>query len=232
MNDMGFNRLGLLSVAVRRRMYEFIRQQRGPVTRDEAAAAASISRKLAAFHLDKLVEAGLLTAAYARPAGKGGPGAGRPAKVYEPADVEVEVSVPERHYDIPGQILLEALETRQVGEEPKDAAERVALRRGIEIAQAFDSGGGSANAGTRGSVSVEEVLRSYGFEPYTEDATLRLHNCPFHHLAQHSPELICGMNRALIDGILDGLSVTDCDAALEPRPSECCVAIRRRSGAA
>ena len=43
----------------RRGMYAFIRKARRPVTREEAAASVGISRKLAAFHLDKLVEADL-----------------------------------------------------------------------------------------------------------------------------------------------------------------------------
>jgi predicted ArsR family transcriptional regulator len=217
------NRVAVLAETLRRGMYEFIRHRRRPVSRDEAAAAVGISRKLAAFHLDKLVDAGLLKAYYARPAGGGGPGAGRPPKLYEPNDdVEVQVSLPERHYDLPGEILLDALETRSSGEEPQAAVERVAYRKGLALGQRSRRSGRSGTA----SLSIAHVLRSCGFEPYTDsDGALRLNNCPFHRLAQRSPETVCGMNRALIDGVLHGLQAEG-RAVLDPRPNECCVAIR------
>ncbi|MFH8798236.1 helix-turn-helix domain-containing protein [Streptomyces sp. NPDC017936] len=59
--------LGVLSEDSRRRMFTFVRRARRAVTRDEAAAGVGISRKLAAFHLDKLVDAGLLRAHYETP---------------------------------------------------------------------------------------------------------------------------------------------------------------------
>src|SRR4051812_23000871 len=45
---------------VRRALFEHVRGAAQPVTRESAAAAIGISRNLAAFHLDKLVELGLL----------------------------------------------------------------------------------------------------------------------------------------------------------------------------
>src|SRR5512134_2826917 len=87
--------LGALEDELRRRLYLFVRTQGRPVNRDEAAAAEGISRKLAAFHLDKLVDRGLLTATYARPPGRGGRGAGRTAKYYQPSSREFHVTIPE-----------------------------------------------------------------------------------------------------------------------------------------
>src|SRR5262245_56833751 len=72
--------LGALEDELRRNLYLFARSQGRPVNRDEAAAATGISRKLAVFHLDKLVDHGLLTTSFARPPGRGGRGAGRTAK--------------------------------------------------------------------------------------------------------------------------------------------------------
>src|SRR5512134_481393 len=93
---------------LRRRMYLFVRGLRRPASREEVAHALGVSRKLAAFHLDKLVERGLLVATYARPPGRGGRGAGRSAKYYEPSDREFEISIPERNYDVIGTVLLRA----------------------------------------------------------------------------------------------------------------------------
>ena len=76
------NGLSHLDDPLRRQLYEYVTECDGPVSREQAAAAASIGRTLAAYHLDKLADAGLLTISYQRPAGRGGPGAGRPAKLY------------------------------------------------------------------------------------------------------------------------------------------------------
>ena len=72
--------LSSLDDPVRRRLYEVVRERTEPVGRDEAAAAAGVGRALAVYHLDKLVEAGLLTASYQRPPGRSGPGPGRSAR--------------------------------------------------------------------------------------------------------------------------------------------------------
>src|SRR5918911_20308 len=53
-------------------------------------------RDLAAFHLDKLVEAGLLEASFRRLGERRGPGAGRPAKLYRRGAGEVAASLPPR----------------------------------------------------------------------------------------------------------------------------------------
>lgn len=228
MSDDPLGRVAVLAVGLRRRMYEFIRQRRRPVSRDEAASAVGISSKLAAFHLDKLVAAGFLKAHYARLPGRGGPGAGRPSKLYEASDVELQVSVPERHYDIPAEILLEALETRRPDEEPEAAAQRVAYQLGVDV------GGELREAATEPAKKTAprmelayQALRDYGFEPYRDrDGSVRLRNCPFHRLAQRSPDIVCGMNRALIHGLLRGLGDTTSEAVLDPRSNECCVAVQ------
>jgi predicted ArsR family transcriptional regulator len=64
---------------------------------------------LAAYHLDKLADAGLLVTSYARPAGRGGPGAGRPAKRYVRAQQELSVSVPPRDYGLLAGVLAEVM---------------------------------------------------------------------------------------------------------------------------
>src|SRR5438874_1639871 len=88
--------LALLDEPTRRRLYEYVSGHSEPVGRDQAAAALGITRELAAFHLDRLVEAGLLDASYRRLSGRQGPGAGRPAKLYLRADRDLSVSFPER----------------------------------------------------------------------------------------------------------------------------------------
>ncbi|MBV9729689.1 MAG: helix-turn-helix domain-containing protein, partial [Pseudonocardiales bacterium] len=96
-----------LSDELRRRMYGFIRRVRRPVSREEAAESVGISRRLAAFHLDKLVEVGLLRARY-EPVG-GIRKVGRTPKVYEPADTQVRISIPAREHDLLADILIDAV---------------------------------------------------------------------------------------------------------------------------
>ncbi len=67
--------VGALQEPVRRSLYRYVAAHPGEVSRDEAAAAAGIQRQLAAFHLDKLVEAGLLETSFA---GRPAPGPVRP----------------------------------------------------------------------------------------------------------------------------------------------------------
>ena len=81
--------LSTLGDATRRGAYDYVCAQGRPVGRDEVAGALGIGRTLAAYHLDRLAEAGLLAVAYARRSGRTGPGAGRPAKLYERSDREI-----------------------------------------------------------------------------------------------------------------------------------------------
>lgn len=215
---------------VRRRLYGFVRRARGPVTRDDAAAATGISRKLAAFHLDKLAERGLLTFSFGRPSGRGGPGAGRTSKLYRPSDLELAVSIPERHYDLAGRLLVEAIEEQLPGESGRDAALRIAEERGrrlgADVAATVRVEGGAGRA----LEVARDVLERNGYEPYVaDDGTLRLANCPFHALAQQSTTLVCGMNQRFIAGLTHALAGGAFEAVLEPTPGECCVTIRARS---
>src|SRR5215469_17756048 len=104
-----------LGAPVRARLYLIVSASPEPTGRDEAATAAGIGRPLAAYHLDKLVELGLLTASYQRPAGRTGPGAGRPAKVYVRSGREFAVSVPPREYELAARLLAAAVDADSSG---------------------------------------------------------------------------------------------------------------------
>jgi hypothetical protein len=44
--------------------------------------------------------------------------------------------------------------------------------------------------------------------------------------AEQSRDIVCGLNRELIEGIVSGLGNETLDVALEPTPGECCVRLR------
>src|SRR5690242_9499007 len=173
--------VAVLDDELRRGLYAYIRAARHPVTREEAAAATGISRKLAAFHLDKLVDAGLLRAWY-QSAGTGK--VGRTPKVYEPAGGDITVSIPQRQHDVLAGILLDAVLTEGDGENARQATLRVARDHGEEIGTAERERLRPGRLGPERALTLAEgVLSRYGFEPSRESPTcVRLRNCPFHPL--------------------------------------------------
>lgn len=205
---MTVDAIGLLQEPVRRAVYEYVSAQVDPVGRDAVAGAVGVGRTLAAFHLDKLAAAGLLTISFARPPGRTGPGAGRPAKLYRRAPDELTVSVPPREYRALAGILAEALEDAGADE----AAVRAAYRRGLAQAPAGD---------------LVEHLAGLGYEPVVDESEIRLRNCPFGTVAHEFPPLVCGLNLGLVRGMLAGCGRPESDARLDPGPAGCCVAIRR-----
>jgi predicted ArsR family transcriptional regulator len=211
-------------------MYWFIRSVGRPVSRDEAAAQVGVSRKLAAFHLDKLVDKGLLKAHYARLGGRSGPGAGRSSKLYEPSDVEIEVSVPPRRYDLVGAILVKTVESGRQDESSRDTAFRVAREFGVELGEQYRRENRLRPPGTDRTLAIaEHILAGHGFEPYRDDhGRVALRNCLFRDLARAAPDLVCGLNQAFIDGLLRGLGNHSVDAILEPVPEQCCVNLTGR----
>ncbi|MFG1993924.1 helix-turn-helix transcriptional regulator [Actinoplanes sp. NPDC048988] len=200
-----------LADPVRRRAYEVVAAGDGPVGRDEVAEALGAGRTLAAFHLDKLVAAGLLEVSYARRSGRTGPGAGRPAKLYRPAAGEHAVSVPPRAYRAAAELLAEALE--QAGAE--EILYGVARRHGSAGPAAAD---------------VSELLTGQGYAPEAENPDrVVLRNCPFHRLAEQFPPLICGMNLAMVDGLLTGSGLdAEWTARMDAAPGRCCVTLSKK----
>ncbi|MFI7424762.1 helix-turn-helix transcriptional regulator [Nonomuraea sp. NPDC049684] len=223
-----------LSDDLRRSMYEFIRRAGRPVTRDEAAQSVGISRKLAAFHLDKLVDAGLLATRYEQPGGLRR--VGRAPKVYEPSDLDVQVSIPQREPVLLADILLDAVLAETPGESAGQAARRLARERGHDLGHTERGGLRGARLGPeRALTCAQQVLERHGFEPSRDTPTLvRLRNCPFHPLAAKAPELVCGINHAFLAGFLDGLDAPAVQATLIPRPGHCCVelGVRQSPGSA
>jgi predicted ArsR family transcriptional regulator len=231
--------LSSLDDPVRRRLYEVVCERAEPVGRDEAAAAAEVGRALAVYHLDKLVEAGLLTASYQRPPGRSGPGAGRPAKLYMRSDREFAVTVPPREYELAARLLVQAVEADPSGNS-RAALLEAARRLGAELGGRFRPGvadwlGIAGRAGVAGRDGVEdldgvaalgEALSGNGYEPRRgEDGVIRLRNCPFHQLAERHRDVVCGMNLGLIEGIVAGLGAEGLRPVLDPQPGHCCVAI-------
>jgi predicted ArsR family transcriptional regulator len=212
----------VLAEPTRRRLFDAVRGYDEPVTRERVAADVGVSQRLAAFHLDRLADAGLLTVDYARPPGRRGPGAGRPAKRYAPAPVQVDLTVPPRRYNLVARILAAAV-ARAPGD-AVSAAGDVAYEEGRRMAARLAPSRPVRNP----SALVREALSEAGFDPKPErgPARLRLRNCPFHDVVDVAPQLVCGLNQRLVTGVLDGLGVSDrCSAQPGGTPPDCCVIV-------
>jgi predicted ArsR family transcriptional regulator len=218
--------LAALASPARRALYLYVAGADHDVSRDEAVEALEVSRSLAAFHLDKLVEAGLLETTYRRLGDRRGPGAGRPAKLYRRSHQALEVSFPERQYELAGEALARALEAG-ASPSPLEAVEREGRRLGEEAARRFRPAEAGAS-GTRAAQrrAVEAVLAGLGYEPARHRGQVVLRNCPFHALAERHRELVCAMNRAFVDGVLTGLGTTELTAWPTAEPDRCCVTVR------
>jgi predicted ArsR family transcriptional regulator len=221
------SRVSALADPIRRALYHFVAHQPGAVSRDQAAAGLDIPRYTAKFHLDKLVDEGLLVPEFKRLSGRTGPGAGRPAKLYRRVRKEVNVTLPRRRYDLAGHVLADTLERIQAGA-PFDHA----------IQDAADNAAGVVVESWPPTESadidrVAGVLARLGYEPRAEGGTdeggVRLSNCPFQQLSDDHTGVVCSMNRQFIDAVVRRLNCADVHPTSVERGTGCCVALRPAS---
>ena len=188
--------IALLSEPARRALYDYVAAQGREVGRDEAANAVGVSRALAAFHLDKLAEAGLLDVAYRRLSGRRGPGAGRPAKLYRRSGATLEVSFPARRYRTLARML--ALTLERVGAKGSRALQTRLATWEASAQRRVDR--------TRRRPPWRRSRRSSptaGSNPHgRRTARTVLRNCPFDGVAREFLDLVCGANVAFVEGVL------------------------------
>lgn len=227
-NDVDQQLTGLAGLGdpIRRALYRYVVDRGVPVSRDDAAHAAGISRPLAAYHLDKLVDDGLLQPRYQRRSGRQGPGAGRPAKHYVRADRQLELSLPARDYAALAELLARAIEADPSGA-AQAALHRAAATLGAELGTEAANHSTSQSGPEQVLAALRRALAARGYEPYDDpDGTIRLRNCPFDRIAARHRELVCGANLAMLQALTDRLGGgPPVRAVLDPQPGRCCVAL-------
>jgi predicted ArsR family transcriptional regulator len=217
-----------LTDPVRRSLFELVRSAPAAVTREEAAAAVGVSRKLAAFHLDKLVSVGLLavdTAVVA--AGR----VGRRPRVYRPAtDADVQVLIPARKPQLLAALLLEAITQQRAGEDGVTSALRVSRERGRVVGADERAARRPGRLGAERSLALLTLLlERLGYEPSRQGpGPVWFRSCPFHPLAAESPTVVCGIHRAYLSGLVEGLEASSVEAVPAPGSGGCCVELRGR----
>ena len=207
------------------KLYQYVERRLAPVSRDEAAEAVHISRAMAAFHLDKLVEMGLLRAQYRRLSGRAGRGAGRPSKLYSRSRRDFSVTLPRRNHELLARLLAETAAPSEDASSPADA---VAKRYGRSLgARARRRVASRANP-ERLSRCVEDVLEEFGFEPIRlESGQVQARNCPFDPLSRLYPSVVCRSAIAIVLGVVDGVGAEAVAVERDERPDRCCVVLRQ-----
>jgi predicted ArsR family transcriptional regulator len=213
--DDAIERLCVLDDPVRRAVYRAVREAGQPVTRVEAGERAGISTRLATFHLEKLVDEGFVAATFER--AEHASSVGRPAKRYSPTDMELEVSIPPRRYDIAADILASILERVTEATPPSGHIAAVAAEHGQRLGRRV----ARRSPGDRLLVT----LRLLGYEPSVKGDAIVLRNCPFRRAAEAQPEVVCQMNHAFVGGILTGLGTRSRSSVLDREPGRCCVVL-------
>ena len=229
--DQQLTGLAGLGDPIRRALYRHVAERGVPISRDEAAHAAGISRPLAAYHLDKLVHDGLLEPRSSRRGGRRGPGAGRPAKHYVRADRPIELSLPARDYAALAELLAGAVEADPSGAATA-ALDRAATTLGVELGAEAASRTAPDGDPDQVLAAVRQALAARGYEPYEDvDGTIRLRNCPFDRIAAQHRQLVCGANHAMLQALTDQVDgdPRTVRVVLDPQPRRCCVTLTRDS---
>ncbi|WP_163162269.1 helix-turn-helix domain-containing protein [Arthrobacter sp. Alg241-R88] len=197
----------------RRQLFELVAASPGAVGRDEVAGATGIPRSTVSFHLDRLVQDGLLAVEFHKPPGKSGPGSGRPAKMYRPVAGEIGASVPDRNYDLAGELMAAAIERSTTGgESVGESLPAESFRKGCSLAET--------------SETLEDFLVQSGYRPEPDgDGGFLLPNCPFHRLSDGHPGVVCTMNGAFLRGAASRFDASSDRVAPADLPGHCCARI-------
>lgn len=211
--------VALLAEPTRQQLYQYVRERGEPVGREEAARHVGIKPRLAAFHLDRMAEAGLLDVGYRRLSGRVGPGAGRPAKVYSVSSQSFSVDVPQTRYGLAASMMATALSADGSGDGTSlhDVATAVGESLGGEIRRQARTKGARLEA-------VQHKLNQLGYEPRVgESGEWTMRNCIFAELSSSHRELVCPMNAAFVTGLVDGAHVKSLRVERRTAPPGCCV---------
>ena len=192
----------------------------------DVAEVTGVHRNVARRRLERLVDAGLLTASFVRPPGRTGPGAGRPAKVYSPTPDTTAIEFPTRRYPELVGLLVDAVPTARLSEIGTRFGTALAAAAGLEATPELRSG----------LERVCEALGDAGFQArveHVEDgrAEIVTPTCPLRPLVVANPavaEVDHALWRGLVAAAIDGVEVEDvaCEAhdCLDPCAS-CRIAV-------
>jgi predicted ArsR family transcriptional regulator len=209
----------------RRAIYIAVREASEPLTSASVASLFDIHPNVARHHLDKLAADGYLQVSLRRPAGRSGPGAGRPAKCYEPTQKPIDVHFPGRRPHLLIELLVRLVD-RIATDDIAAIAEDVGRMYGRELAAQL---GTPEDEGYDNAVkAVAQTMSGLGFGMDTDESgdveRLLTSHCPFGEVAVGHADVVCSLDRGIVSGMFEHLGQS-CEPVLHPHtdPVEACV---------
>lgn len=196
----------------RRAIYIAVRESPDPMTTSKVAELFDIHPNVARHHLDRLADDDYLRVSHQRRSG--GPGAGRPAKTYEPTNKEVSVHFAPRRFEMLTEMLFNVLAEVAPPNLP-EVAEKVGKAYGEELAAEI---GAPDEPGYDEAVqAVASAMTGLGFsmDPDIDGQRLLTSHCPFGETATNHPDVICSLDRGIVTGLFGALSVP-CNPVVVP----------------
>lgn len=192
----------VLGDPTRRGIYITVRESPEPMTTAQIADLFEIHANVARHHLDRLVTDGYLRVTHRRRTTRVGPGAGRPAKHYEPTSKDVSVQFPAHRHDLLANMLLDVisqLDTKRAAELAEEVGREAGRKLAAEIGMPEESGFEVA------ARAVAGALMGIGFETEALQGGHRLVTrfCPFGETATKHPEIVCRLDQGLVEGLLE-----------------------------
>lgn len=213
----------------RRAIYIAVRESAEPTTSGDIAELFDIHPNVARHHLDKLAADGYLHVSHRRPAGRSGPGAGRPAKCYAITQKSIDLHFPARRPDMLVEMLLRlvsriAPDVDRAG--IRAFAEEVGREYGRELAAEIGSPHEDGYEAAVKAVAGAMSGLGFGISPDPDALSTRLLTslCPFGEAAIGHPDVVCSLDRGIMIGLFDSIDRT-CAPVLHPNtdPVEACV---------
>jgi predicted ArsR family transcriptional regulator len=210
----------------RARVLEVLRDSGTPLTSPEVAAEVGGHANSARFHLEALVEDGLVDRHQQSRATRG-----RPRVTYSPA-AGAPLDATSAYRELAG-MLAEAVVERAsspADASPAGAARSVGDRHGRDLAPSADGGVPDRRGAAR---AVVRALERYGFDSRERTSgpagRIDITPCPFLSLARDHGEVVCSLHRGLMDGVLAALDAPVTVDRLVPfeRPDRCVAHLRR-----
>ncbi len=189
---------GAVGDATRFAIYKLVVASPEPVSAAEAAEAFGLHRTVARSHLEKLAHAGLLVVDNRR-----NPRGGRPAKVYAPSGVRLDIQLPPRRYEALAGMLARLADASGAS---AASAQAVGYQCGSEIAADLPNGHEALEHG----VSVESAMAYLATAGCSARVVARdgrkvvieVGSCLYPEVARDHPGVVCELSSGLLCGLL------------------------------
>ena len=181
----------------RHRLYRFLRLSGRPVSVRELSVRLSLHPNTLRPHLRRLEEAGLVSAAASK-----GSSVGRPHTLY--AALELEDREGRDH-----RLLADILAALVSGARARERAASIARDWGeYLVGRSVPKPGARKRAGPN-LAQLQEALAEAGFDPRfrrrsSRTVEISLRDCPFRDMLDDHRDLVCGIHRGLLEGMLAG----------------------------